>query len=140
MAENKTKPTGASVDDHLAAVASAEQLADCQVLIRLMRKVTRQQPKMWGPSIVGFGSYRYRYASGREGDWCLTGFAVRGRELVIYLMPGAHDPEQLLARLGKYRMGKACLYIRRLSDVDIKVLETLVAGSVAEIKRVYGKK
>lgn len=140
MAENKTKPTGASVDDHLAAVASAEQLADCQVLIKLMRKVTRQQPTMWGPSIVGFGSYHYRYASGREGDSCLTGFAVRGRELVVYLMPGASDPEQLLSRLGKYRMGKACLYIRRLSDVDINVLETLVAESVTGIKRLYGKK
>lgn len=92
---------------------------------------------MWGPSIVGYGSYTYRYASGHSGDACLVGFAVRGKDLVVYIM--AENPEQveLLDRLGKHKMGKSCLYFKRLADVDVKVLEALIAGSVAEVKRLY---
>lgn len=137
MAETKTKPTGASVDEYLASRASAEQLADCKVVMAVCKRVTKQSPKMWGPSIVGYGSYTYRYASGHSGDACLVGFAVRGKELVIYLL--AESPEQLalLAKLGKHKMSKACLYFKRLADLDVTVLEALIAGSVAEVKRRY---
>ena len=137
MAETKTKPTGASVDAYLASRASPEQLADCRALAAMCERVTKQQPKMWGPSIVGFGSYTYRYESGHSGDACLVGFAVRGRELVVYV--GAESPGQrdLLARLGKHRMSKACLYFKRLADLDVEVLEALVAGSVADVRRRY---
>jgi Domain of unknown function (DU1801) len=137
MAENKTKPTGASVDAYLASRANPEQLTDCKAIMAMCKRVTRQQPNMWGPSIVGFGSYTYKYESGRSGDAPLAGFAVRGRELVVYL--GVDDPGQagLLARLGKHKMGKSCLYFKRLADLDVKVLESLIAGSVAEVKRRY---
>lgn len=137
MTETKTKPTGASVDAYLASRASPEQLADCQALMAICQRVTRQPPRMWGPSIVGYGSYTYRYESGHSGDACLTGFAVRGRELVVYLV--AENPEQveLLARLGRHRMGKACLYFKRLADLDVGVLEALIARSVAELRRRY---
>jgi hypothetical protein len=138
MAENKTKATGASVEEYLAARASKEQLADCRVLMSMLKKVTGQPPKMWGPSIVGYGSYRYTYESGRTGESCLAGFAIRGKDLVIYLAADGKGQQALLAKLGKHRMGKACLYFRRLADLDESVLEQLVAGSVAEIERRYG--
>jgi Domain of unknown function (DU1801) len=135
MAEAKTKPTAASVDDVLAARARPDQLADCKALMALFRKVTKQPPKMWGPSIVGYGRYSYRYDSGRTGESCLTGFAVRGRELVIYLVADSPQQQDLLARLGPHKLGKACLYVKRLADLDLAVLEALVAASVAEVKR-----
>lgn len=137
MAETKTKPTGASIDAYLASRASPEQLADCKALMTICKRVTKQQPKMWGPSIVGYGSYTYRYESGHSGEACVVGFAIRGRELVVYLL--AESPEQVafLARLGKHKMSKACLYFKRLADLDVQVLEALIAGSVAEIKRRY---
>ena len=137
MAETKTKPTGASVDAYLASRASPEQLADCQAIMAMCKRVTRQPPKMWGPSIVGHGSYSYRYESGHSGDACLAGFAVRGRELVVYLMADSPEQVKLLAKLGKHRMTKSCLYFKRLGDLDVKVLEALIAGSVAEAKRRY---
>jgi len=137
MAETRTKPTAASVDAYLASRASPEQLADCKAIMTICKRVTRQQPKMWGPSIVGYGSYTYRYESGHSGDACLAGFAVRGKGLVVYLI--AENPEQveLLARLGRHKMGKACLHFKRLADLNVKVLEALIAGSVAEVKRRY---
>ena len=135
MAEAKTKPTSASVDEYLASRASPEQLADCKALMALLKKVTKQSPKMWGPSIVGYGSYCYKYESGRTGEACLTGFAVRGKELVVYLVAESSEQHALLAKLGKYKMGKACLYFKRLADLDTKLLETLVSESVAETKR-----
>lgn len=137
MAETKTKPTDVSVDDYLASRATPEQLADCKTLMAICKRVTKQQPTMWGPSIVGYGSYSYKYDSGHSGEAALVGFAVRGRELVVYLY--AENPEQtaLLATLGKHKMGKACLYFKRLADLDLKVLEALIARSVAEIKRRY---
>ena len=135
MAETKTRATNASVDAYLASRASPEQLADCKAIMAMCRRVTKQQPRMWGPSIVGYGSYTYKYDSGHSGDACLTGFAVRGKELVVYLT--AENPGQaaLLGKLGKHRMGKSCLYLKRLADVDANVLEALIAGSVAEIGR-----
>ena len=137
MAQTKTRPTGASVDAYLASRASPEQLVDCKAIMAICKRVTKQQPKMWGPSIVGYGSYTYRYESGHSGEACLAGFAVRGKELVVYLM--AEKPEQadLLARLGRHKMGKSCLYFRRLADLDVTVLEALIAGSVADVRRRY---
>ena len=135
MAEAKTQPSPTSVEEYLAAKASPEQLTDCQALMALLKKVTKQPPKMWGPSIVGYGSYSYRYESGRTGESCLTGFAVRGKELVVYLVTESPEQQALLTRLGKHKMGKACLYFKRLADLDAQVLESLIAESVAETTR-----
>lgn len=137
MSAPKTKPTEVSVESHIAAIANEEQRNDARTLVALMRRVTKQEPKMWGPSIVGFGSYHYKYASGHEGDSALAAFAVRGSELVVYTAAEFEGRDVLLARLGKHRTGKVCVYIRRLANVDLKVLETLVARSVAETKRLY---
>ena len=101
----------------------------------LLKKVTKQAPKMWGPSIVGYGSYSYKYESGRTGESCLTGFAVRGKQLVVYLVAESQEQQALLAKIGKHKIGKGCLYFKRLADLDTKVLETLISESVAEIKR-----
>ena len=133
----KTKPTKVSAASYIAAVADEEQRNDARTLVALMRRVTRQPPRMWGPSIVGFGSYHYKYASGHEGDSALAGFAARGRELVVYIAPGFEGRDVLLAKLGPHRTGKVCLYIRRLADVDLKVLEKLVARSVADTRSRY---
>jgi uncharacterized protein DUF1801 len=133
----KTKPTEVSAESHIAAIANDEQRNDAQTLVALMRRVTKQEPRMWGPSIVGFGSYHYKYASGHEGDSPLAGFAVRGSELVVYIAAGFEDRDVLLAKLGKHKTGKVCVYIRRLANVDLKVLETLVARSIAEMKHRY---
>ena len=137
MYEPKTKPTEVSVESHIAAITNEEQRNDAQTLVALMRRVTRQEPRMWGPSIVGFGSYHYKYASGQEGDSALARFAVRGSELVVYIAPGFAGRDVLLTKLGKHKTGKVCVYIRRLANVDLKVLETLVARSVADTKRRY---
>jgi len=138
MAETRTKPTRASVDAYLASKASPEQLKDCKAVMAICKRVTRQPPRMWGPSIVGFGSYTYRYESGHSGEAALVGFAVRGRDLVVYIAADTPTQVELLSRLGKHSMGKVCLYFRRLADLDLEVLEALIAGSVAEIKRRYG--
>ena len=137
MAETKTKPTGASVDAYLASRASPEQLADCKSIMAMCKRVTKQQPMMWGPSIVGYGSYTYSYESGHSGDACLVGFAVRGKELVVYISAESSEQLELLAKLGRHRMGKVCLYVRRLAELDVEVLEALIAGSVEEVKRRY---
>ena len=137
MSKLKTKPTEVSAKNHIAAITNEEQRNDAQTLVALMRKVTKQEPVMWGPSIVGFGSYHYKYASGHEGDSALAGFAARGRELVVYIAPGFKGRDGLLAKLGEHKTGKVCVYIRRLANVDLKVLEKLVAESVADTKRRY---
>ena len=137
MAENKTKPTGASVEDYIASRADAQQHADCRELMALLKRITRQPPKMWGPSIVGYGCYRYTYESGRTGEAPLAGFAIRGGELVVYLVAEGDRQTSLWSKLGQHKMGKACLYFKRLADLDESVLEQLVANSVAEVKRRY---
>lgn len=139
MAKNKTRFTDASVEDYLAARGSEQQRADCRELIALLEQATRQPPRMWGPSIVGFGSYRYTYESGHTGEAPLTGFAIRGRELVIYLIAGREEQKSLLSRLGPHKMGKSCLYFKRLADLDRSVLRKLVASAVADAKRRYGQ-
>lgn len=136
--ENKTKPTDASVDDYIASRASEQQLADCRELMTLLERLTRQPPKMWGPSIVGYGRYRYTYESGRTGESPVAGFAIRGREIVIYIDAEGETQKSLLSRLGTHRIGKSCLYFKRLSDLDYPVLEDLVANSIADVKQRYG--
>ena len=138
MAENKTQATDASAADYLATIADEARRQDCEALARLMTHASKQQPVMWGTSIVGFGSYHYRYESDREGDACLTGFSSRKGDISVYLLAGFPGRDELVARLGRHKMAKACLYLRRLGDVDLKVLEQLVAGSVAEVKRRHG--
>lgn len=137
MAGAKTRPTDVSAEGHIAAIANEEQRKDARSLLDLMRRVTGQEPRMWGPSIVGFGNYHYRYASGHEGDSALAAFAARGRELVVYIAEAFEGRDALLARLGEHRSGKVCVYIRRLADIDLKVLEKLVARSVADTRSRY---
>lgn len=138
MAETKTKSTGASVEEYLASRASEKQHADCVALMAMFAKITGEPPRMWGPSIVGYGTYRYTYDSGHSGEAPLAGFAIRGRELVVYLDCGSDVQQALLAKAGKHKMGKSCFYFKQLSDLDTSVLEQLVAGSIAEVKRRYG--
>lgn len=137
MAENKTKPTGASIKDYIASRASAQQAADCKELMAMFKKVTRQVPHMWGPSIVGYGTYKYTYESGHSGEAPIAGFAIRGRDLVLYLCE-EEKRQALLSKLGKHKIGKSCLYIRQLADIDRAVLEELVVNSVAEVRRRHG--
>jgi hypothetical protein len=139
MPENKTKPTGAGVEQYIASRASAQQATDCRQLMALFKKVTGHSPRMWGPSIVGYGSYRYTYESGRTGEAPLAGFAIRGRELVVYLLPEGKEQKSLLSKLGKHRMTKSCLYFKQLADLDRPTLEKLVVGCVASVKRRYGQ-
>ena len=134
MAENKTKPTRASVDDYIASIVDEARRADCRQLVRMMSRVTGEPPRMWGPSIVGFGTYHYRYESGREGDFFLTGFSSRKTDLSLYVMAGFVSFPALMAKLGRHRTGKSCLYVRRLADVDLEVLEELVRRSVKETR------
>ncbi|MFN2513258.1 MAG: DUF1801 domain-containing protein [Pyrinomonadaceae bacterium] len=138
MVENKTKPTDASVEDYIASRANAQQRTDCRELMVLFKKVTRDSPRMWGPSIVGYGSYRYTYESGRTGEAPLAAFAIRGRELVVYLEAEGEEQRSLLSKLGKHKMAKCCLYFKQLADLDRSTLEKLVVGSVAEVRRRYG--
>jgi hypothetical protein len=122
-----------SVDEFLAVVPNATRRADAEVLARLMADVTGQPPAMWGTSIIGFGRYHYRYATGREGDSPVVGFSPRKAQLVLYLTDGFEEYGELLGRLGKHSTGKSCLYVKRLADVDLAVLEELVRRSVAEV-------
>lgn len=127
MAENKTKATAADVDAFIARVPSAQKQQDARALAALMTRVSGEQPVMWGPSIIGFGSSHYVYDSGREGDICRIGFSPRANALTLYINKATPGYAELLARLGKHKMSKACLYINKLSDVDMNVLEEMVA-------------
>lgn len=133
MSTLKTKPNLQDVHAFLAAVEDERKRQDCYALVELMRKATGEEPRMWGDSIVGFGSYHYKYASGREGDWFLTGFAPRKQALTLYIMAGFDAYDQLMSQLGKHKIGKSCLYIRRLADVDEDILRTLVTQSAAHV-------
>ena len=130
MAELKTRPGDASLESFVASIADESRRQDSRALLELMSEVTGESPRMWGENIVGFGSYHYRYESGREGDWFLAGFSPRKQNLTVYLMSGFDGYGQLLARLGKHKTGKACLYLKRLDDVDRDVLRELVRRSV----------
>ena len=135
MAELKTKLTDASVTDYLNAIENEQVRQDCFVILEIMQEATKAKPQMWGDSIVGFGTYHYVYASGREGDWPLTGFAPRKKNITLYIMAGFEQYEELLSRLGKFSRGKACLYIKRLSDIDMPMLKELVQASVDRMIR-----
>ncbi|MEJ2013701.1 MAG: DUF1801 domain-containing protein [Anaerolineales bacterium] len=135
MSDLKTQRNDASVEAFLDAVESERKRADSETILALMREVTGEEPAMWGDSIVGFGSYHYKYASGREGEWFLTGFSPRKRTLTLYIMAGFKAYEPLLKRLGKFKTGKSCLYINSLEDVDREVLRELLARSVEHMRR-----
>jgi hypothetical protein len=137
VAEAKTKPTEASVESYVAAIESAERRSDCESLIALMSRVTGELPRMWGASIVGFGSYRYRYDSGREGESCLTGFSSRKGDISIYTQVGFEGLESQLRVLGKHKVGKSCLYVRRMAEVEKSVLENILKATVERLKNRY---
>jgi hypothetical protein len=137
MADNKSKFNDGSVDDYIASRANAQQEQDCRELMALFRKITRDKPRMWGPSIVGYGSYKYTNNSGRPAEVPTACFAIRGRDLVVYLYAEGLKQKSLLSKLGQHKMGKSCLYFRQLADLDKSVLEKLVVGSLAEFKSRY---
>ena len=137
MAENKTKETKVSVTAFIAGITDEARRADAKALVKLMQETTGEKPKMWGPSIIGFGSYHYKYESGREGDMPLTGFSPRKAATVVYSMTGFDGAEGLLAKLGKHTTGGGCLYIKKLADVDQKVLAAMVAKSAAATRAKY---
>ena len=134
MSALKTRASGKSVTAFLAGIRDPEVRKDCRTLTRLMKKVTKARPAMWGASVVGFGRYHYRYGSGREGDWFLTGFSPRKGNLTIYLLGGAAREPALRKRLGKHTTSVGCLYLKSLAGIDLKVLEKLVASSVRELR------
>jgi len=138
VAELKTKPGAGSVARFLTGIADEATRKDCETLVKLMKSVTRAEPVMWGPGIVGFGSYHYVYESGREGDWFLAGFAPRKGNLTLYIMSGFPEHAALMQQLGKHKTGGSCLYVKRLADIDLKVLRALVTASVRSVKRRYG--
>jgi hypothetical protein len=131
MADNKTKPTKLSVAAYIDAITDSTRRADAKALVRLMQNAAGEKPRMWGPSIIGFGSYHYKYDSGREGDMPLIGFSSRKAATVLYGLIGSSDSKDLLPKLGKHSTGKGCLYIKKLSDVDQQVLEAMVVKSLA---------
>lgn len=135
MAELKTKPIKKDVNQYIQSVENAQVRQDCETLRELMGKITNSNGVMWGESIIGFGKYHYKYESGREGDWFLTGFSPRKQNLTLYIMSGFSKFNDLMAGLGKYKTGKACLYVKSLDDIDIKVLESLLRGSLNHLKK-----
>lgn len=138
MAELKTKRNDGDVRSYLDSVENKRRREDALALLDVMGEITGEPAEMWGGSIVGFGSYHYVYDSGREGDWFLTGFAPRKASMTLYIMPGFEHYDDLLARLGKHKIGRSCLYINKLADVDMEVLRDLVAESVAHMRRTRG--
>jgi len=134
MAEPKTKPTKQSVKEFLNKIDDPERRADCFAVAKMMEEITGEKPIMWGPSIVGFGSYHYKYASGREGDWPKAAFSPRKKDLTVYLMMGYTKHTELLEKLGKHSGGKSCLYIKRLSDIHVPTLKKLIKISVKDLQ------
>ena len=134
-AELKTKVNDASVADFLSSVADEQKQKDSFEILKIMQQITKEEPKMWGASIVGFGSYHYKYESGREGDWMQIGFSPRKQNITLYLIPGSERYQELMNKLGKYSTGKDCLYVKRLSDVNVDVLKELITESVKVMKK-----
>lgn len=135
MATNKTKPNRKSVEKFLLGIDNETKREDSLRLLKIMGQITREEPRMWGPSIVGFGTYKYRYESGREGDWFLAGFSPRKQALTLYIMSGFTQHDRLMKKLGTYTTGKSCLYVKKLKDVDLKVLKSLIRESVKHVKK-----
>lgn len=138
-ANNKTQATTVDPKDFIAAVEPEKRKTDAEVLLNFFNRVTGLEPKMWGPTIIGYGRYHYKYESGREGDAIITGFSPRKQNLTLYIMPGYRfgDMQEKLARLGKHKLGKSCLYINKLADIDIDVLEEIVRDGIAYMKDKY---
>lgn len=135
MAENKTKQTTQSVAKFLDSVSDDTRRKDSKTVLKLMKKVTKKAPRMWGESLIGFGTYHYKYASGHESDYFLTGFSPRAQNLTVYIMPGFEPFPTLMQKLGKYKTGKSCLYVKKLEDIDISVLEELIKKSVEYMEK-----
>ena len=135
MAELKTKPTGQSAREFLNGIGNEKRRADSFAVLKLMKDITKVQPKMWGPSIIGFGSYHYKYDSGREADWFLTGFSPRKQNLTLYIMSGFKRHRELMKNLGKCKTGKGCLYINKLEDIDLSTLKKLIGESVNYLEK-----
>lgn len=137
MATLKTKPTAASVEDFISEIQNEQQKADCRELKEICSVATGESAKMWGDSMVGFGMYHYKYKSGHEGEWFLTGFSPRKQNLTIYIMTGFQNYDELLEKLGKHKTSSSCLYVKKMEDVDKEVLSKLIKDSVREMKRRY---
>ena len=140
MAEMKTKPTDASVEQFLNKISDEARREDCFTIARMMEEITGSKPRMWGDSLIGFGAYHYKYASGHEGDWPLAAFSPRKNDLTLYIMPGFEHYKELMGQLGKHRTGRSCLYIKRLSDVHLPTLKKLIRESVKTMKKMTQKK
>ena len=134
MAEQKTKPTNESVEDFLNRIPEAERREDCFAVAKIMEEITGEKPVMWGPSIVGFGSYSYKYASGHAGDWPISGFSPRKKDLTLYIMVGFEKYPELMEKLGKHSHSKSCLYIKRLSDIHVPTLKKLIKIGIRDLK------
>lgn len=137
--EPKTKKTDASVSKFIDTVEDEQKRNDAYTVLRVMQKITKEEPKMWGSAIVGFGTYSYTYASGQQGDWPLVGFSPRKQNLTLYIMPGFEKYDDLMEKLGKYKTGKSCLYIKSLQDIDMKILQSIITQSVDYMKKKYPK-
>ena len=140
MSDLKTKPHDGSVEAFLNSVENGKRREDSLAMLEIMKEITSEEPKMWGPSIVGFGAYHYQYKSGREGDWMLTGFSPRKQSLTLYIMSGFSHYDELLQKLGKHKTGKSCLYINKLEDVDLDVLKEMIRESVKMMREKYSGK
>ena len=139
MAELKTKPNNQSVEDFIDSVEPEWKRDDAREVLQLLKKITGQEPVMWGDSIVGFGNYRYKYKTGREGDWFLAGFSPRKTSMTIYMMGGFDGQEDLLQKLGKHKKSVGCLYVKKMADIDIKVLEQMTKLSIEKLKKRYAE-
>ena len=137
MAEPKTRPTEQSVAEFLKAIEDETRRKDCFTVAKLMEEVTRSKPKMWGPNIVGFGSYRYKYASGREADWPIAAFSPRKHNLTLYITPGLDCYDELMKKLGKHSVSNSCLHIKRLDDIHLPTLKKIVSESAKHVKKKY---
>lgn len=135
MSDPKTKPTKKSAKDYVDSAKDEQKRVDGHTLLKIFKRVTKKQPVTWGRSIVGFGSYHYKYASGREGDWMMTGFSLRVQNISLYIMPGAKKYTALLKKLGPHKTGVGCLYVKRLSDIDLDVLEQIIARGFEDMKK-----
>ncbi|MCB0614142.1 MAG: DUF1801 domain-containing protein [Phaeodactylibacter sp.] len=137
MSDLKTKPHEANVETFLNSVEHSQRREDSLAMLEIMKEITGEEPKMWGPSIVGFGNYHYKYESGREGDFFITGFSPRKQSLTLYIMSGFSHYDELLQKLGKHKTGKSCLYIKKLEDVDMDVLKQMIRESVKMMREKY---
>ena len=133
----KTKPTRQSPNAYIKSIDDYKKRKDCITLMGMLKKITGHAPKMWGTSIIGYGQYHYQYKSGREGDWFITGFAPRKQNLTIYIMPGFSKYQTIMKKLGKYKLGVSCLYVKSLDDIDQKLLHELISKSVEDMKKIY---